>query len=164
VGGVHEGYLTVGLYDDGTPGEIFLKMAKEGSTLSGFADGFAVMVSVALQYGVPLAALIEKFSYTHFEPAGWTSHPEIKYANSILDYVFRYLAGKFLPPFAPLGGAVPEVPHVRAPVAVQEGSRIDFEGQGSVGGGVCWVCGSWLLRNGSCLVCPRCGANTGCSG
>lgn len=161
VGGVHEGYLTVGLYDDGTPGEIFLKMAKEGSTLSGFADGFAVMVSVALQYGVPLHTLVEKFSYTHFEPAGWTSHTDIKYANSILDYVFRYLAGKFLPPANPVPDPTQDV---SAPVAAVEVPRIDLNGGGSVAGSVCWICGSWLLRNGSCLVCPRCGANTGCSG
>ena len=95
VGG-HEGYLTVGLYEDGTPGEIFLKMAKEGSTISGLMDSFATAVSVALQYGVPLKDLVNKFSHIRFEPAGFTGNPEIPMAKSLVDYVFRYLASKFL--------------------------------------------------------------------
>ena len=95
VGG-HEGYLTVGLYEDGTPGEIFLKMAKEGSTISGLMDSFATAVSVALQYGVPLKDLVNKFSHIRFEPAGFTGNPEIPMAKSLVDYVFRYLGSKFL--------------------------------------------------------------------
>jgi ribonucleoside-diphosphate reductase alpha chain len=92
----HEGYLTVGLYEDGQPGEIFLKMAKEGSTISGLMDAFATAVSVALQYGVPLRDLVNKFSHLRFEPAGFTTNRDIPMAKSLIDYVFRYLATKFL--------------------------------------------------------------------
>jgi ribonucleoside-diphosphate reductase alpha chain len=94
----HEGYITVGLYDDGQPGEIFLKMAKEGSTISGLMDTFATTVSVALQYGVPLHDLVHKFAHVRFEPSGFTSNPEIPIAKSIIDYIFRWLGSRFLPP------------------------------------------------------------------
>ena len=92
----HEGYITVGLYEDGTPGEIFLTMAKEGSTISGLMDAFATAISLTLQYGVPLEALVEKFSHMRFEPAGYTKNPEIPIAKSLVDYLFRWLASKFL--------------------------------------------------------------------
>ncbi len=94
--GGHEGYLTVGKYEDGTPGEIFIKMAKEGSTLSGIMDAFALSVSIALQYGVPLRALVDKFVNSRFEPSGYTGNPEIRYAKSIVDYIGRWLGGKFI--------------------------------------------------------------------
>ena len=96
----HEGYITVGLFEDGTPGEIFLVMAKEGSTISGFADAFAQAVSYALQYGVPLQALVDKFSHARFEPSGMTKNPEVRFAKSIVDYIFRWMASKFLSPEA----------------------------------------------------------------
>ena len=96
----HEGYITVGLFEDGQPGEIFLVMAKEGSTISGFADAFAQAISYALQYGVPLQALVDKFSHVRFEPSGMTRNPEIRFAKSIVDYIFRWLATKFLSPEA----------------------------------------------------------------
>ena len=92
----HEGYITVGLYEDGMPGEIFLTMAKEGSTISGLMDSFATAISLTLQYGVPLEALVEKFSHMRFEPAGYTKNPEIPIAKSLVDYIFRWLASKFL--------------------------------------------------------------------
>jgi ribonucleoside-diphosphate reductase alpha chain len=92
----HEGYITVGMYEDGKPGEIFLVMAKEGSTISGLMDAFATSISMALQYGVPLEALVEKFSHVRFEPSGFTKNPEVPYAKSITDYIFRWLASKFL--------------------------------------------------------------------
>jgi ribonucleoside-diphosphate reductase alpha chain len=92
----HEGYITVGLFEDGTPGEIFLVMAKEGSTISGFADAFAQAVSYCLQYGVPLQTLVDKFSHSRFEPAGMTKNPEVRFAKSIVDYIFRWMATKFL--------------------------------------------------------------------
>src|SRR4029079_2216899 len=92
----HGGYITVGLFADGQPGEIFLVMAKEGSTISGFADAFAQAISYALQYGVPLQALVDKFSHVRFEPSGMTRNPEIRFAKSIVDYIFRWLATKFL--------------------------------------------------------------------
>ena len=92
----HEGYITVGLFENGQPGEIFLVMAKEGSTISGFADAFAQAISYALQYGVPLQALVDKFSHVRFEPSGMTKNPEIRFAKSIVDYIFRWMASKFL--------------------------------------------------------------------
>ena len=120
----HEGYITVGLFEDGTPGEIFLVMAKEGSTISGFADAFAQAVSYALQYGVPLQALVDKFSHARFEPSGMTKNPEVRFAKSIVDYIFRWMATKFLSPEAqfragvnmreePAGRAWPRLPRPR---------------------------------------------------
>jgi ribonucleoside-diphosphate reductase alpha chain len=95
VGG-HEGYLTVGLYKDGMPGEIFITMAKEGSTVSGLMDSFACAVSIGLQHGVPLKLLCEKFAHTRFEPSGWSGNPDIGFAKSIMDYIFRWLQLRFL--------------------------------------------------------------------
>jgi ribonucleoside-diphosphate reductase alpha chain len=94
----HEGYITVGLYPDGQPGEMFLKMAKEGSTVSGLMDSFATSVSVALQYGVPLRDLVNKFAHVRFEPSGFTGNQEIPIAKSIVDYIFRWLGSRFLSP------------------------------------------------------------------
>jgi ribonucleoside-diphosphate reductase alpha chain len=92
----HEGYITVGLYPNGQPGEIFIRMAKEGSTVSGLMDSFATAISLALQHGVPLKVLCEKFAHTRFEPSGWTGNPEIGYAKSIMDYIFRWIQIRFL--------------------------------------------------------------------
>lgn len=100
--GTHEGYVTVGLYPDRQPGEIFVIMAKEGSTLAGLMDSFAISVSLALQHGVPLKLLCDKFSHTRFEPSGWSHQPELGYANSIMDYLFRWLRLRFID-----GGAAP---------------------------------------------------------
>jgi ribonucleoside-diphosphate reductase alpha chain len=94
--GGHEGYITVGKYEDGSPGEIFITMAKEGSTISGLMDSFATMTSLALQHGVPLQLLVDKFTHTRFEPSGFTKNPEIPMAKSIMDYIFKWLASKFL--------------------------------------------------------------------
>src|SRR5712672_2905229 len=94
--GGHEGYITVGLYPDGEPGELFITMAKEGSTVSGLMDSFALATSIALQHGVPLKLLCEKFAHTRFEPSGWTSNPDIGFAKSIMDYIFRWLQLRFL--------------------------------------------------------------------
>ena len=87
----HEGYITVGLYKDGTPGELFIRMAKEGSTVSGLMDSFATAISLALQHGVPMKLMCEKFSHTRFEPSGFTGNPDIPIAKSIMDYIFRWL-------------------------------------------------------------------------
>src|SRR5579864_6696728 len=95
VGG-QEGYVTVGLYEDGLPGEMFIRMSKEGSTVSGLMDSFATAVSLALQYGVPLQVLCDKFSHTRFEPSGWSGNPKIGYAKSLMDYLFRWLELRFL--------------------------------------------------------------------
>ena len=94
--GGHEGYITVGLYPDGEPGELFITMAKEGSTVSGLMDSFALAVSIALQHGVPLKLFCEKFAHTRFEPSGWTNNPDIGFAKSIMDYIFRWLQLRFL--------------------------------------------------------------------
>lgn len=96
--GQHQGYITVGLYDDGNPGEIFLKMSKEGSSLSGLVDAFATSISIGLQYGVPLKVFVTKFAYTRFEPSGATQNPNLPEAKSVVDYVFRWLSMKFLTP------------------------------------------------------------------
>jgi len=95
--GNHEGYITVGLYDDGAPGEIFITMSKEGSVISGLMDSFATAVSIGLQYGVPLPVLVNKFAHVRFEPSGYTNNPNIRIAKSIVDYLFRWMAMKFLP-------------------------------------------------------------------
>jgi hypothetical protein len=92
----HEGYLTVGLYPNGQPGEIFVRMAKEGSTIAGLMECFGIVVSVSLQHGVPLKVLCDKLSHTRFEPSGWTGNEELGYAKSIMDYLFRWMALRFL--------------------------------------------------------------------
>lgn len=120
----HEGYITVGLFEDGTPGEIFLVMAKEGSTISGFADAFAQAISYALQYGVPLQALVDKFSHARFEPSGMTKNPEIRFAKSIVDYIFRWLATKFLSPEAQYRAGV----NIEEPATGAEGARGQVSG------------------------------------
>jgi ribonucleoside-diphosphate reductase alpha chain len=94
--GDHEGYITVGLYPNGEPGELFVKMAKEGSTVSGLMDSFSLAVSIGLQYGVPLKLFCEKFAHTRFEPSGWSGNPDIGYAKSIMDYIFRWLESRFM--------------------------------------------------------------------
>ena len=113
----HEGYITVGLYPTGQPGEIFIKMAKEGSTVSGLMDAFATSISLALQHGVPLKVLCEKFAHTRFEPSGWTGNEQIGYAKSLMDYIFRwlqlrFLSGTQLPLFA---GLAPQAQQLPAP-------------------------------------------------
>ena len=154
--GDQEGYVTVGLYDDGTPGEVFIRMAKEGSTISGLIDAFATSISMALQYGVPLRALCDKFRYSRFAPAGFTPHPQIRMATSVTDYIFHYLALKFLDP---------------DPVTVtSQDQDLALEtdagsGSGAVvhGTSCCSLCGGLLRISGSCSVCTCCGTSMGCS-
>jgi ribonucleoside-diphosphate reductase alpha chain len=189
VGG-HEGYITVGLYDDGQPGEIFLKMAKEGSTVSGLMDAFATAVSLALQYGVPLQALVDKLSHTRFDPQGFTKNPEVPIAKSLMDYIFRWMASRFMPQedrdrlgiirrdgedSAPAATALPApatasattgvsgFAAVRAmtPVPVAEGLPGAFVNQGDAPS--CSECGSLMVRSGACYKCHNCGATSGCS-
>jgi ribonucleoside-diphosphate reductase alpha chain len=183
VGG-HEGYLTVGLYEDGLPGEIFITMAKEGSTVSGLMDSFATAISLALQYGVPLKVLCDKFSHTRFEPSGYTPNPEIRYAKSVMDYIFRWLALKFLPRDAQ--------PQENASVGTLNGTEVEKAAElateftraaseqatvfpdGWVQPGLagiehtddapsCPDCGAIMVRNGSCYRCMNCGSTSGCS-
>jgi len=169
----HEGYLTVGLYDDGAPGEIFLRMAKEGSTISGLMDTIATMTSIALQYGVPLKALVDKFSHTRFEPSGFTNNPEIPLAKSVTDYVFRYLGNRFLQGEALVADEQETEAEVtglreirRFAIAggsddLTSGERRTFVNQADAP--ACTECGSITVRSGVCYKCPNCGATNGCS-
>src|SRR5258707_2145147 len=182
--GGHEGYVIVGLYPDGEPGEIFIKMAKEGSTVSGLMDSFALAVSISLQHGVPLKLFCEKFAHTRFEPSGWSSNPDIGFAKSIMDYIFRWLQMRFLSgqqqflfenlrpkPQVDVGGtsspagdaisdlnatAGPRTGSIHAADALSE--LIDMGDAPS-----CHVCGSIMVRNGSCYKCMNSGSTTGCS-
>ena len=171
----HKGYITVGLYEDGQPGEIFLVMAKEGSTVSGLVDCFATTISIALQYGVPLKALVEKFTHTRFEPSGFTGNPRIPIAKSIADYVCKWLASKFLdrddqqaaglvPSQGEAGGnpaaAAGEPAAGSVANAETDASPVTFLPQQDAPG--CHVCGTIMVRCGSCYECLNCGATTGC--
>jgi ribonucleoside-diphosphate reductase alpha chain len=160
--GEQEGYITVGLYEDGTPGEIFIKMAKEGSTLAGLMDSFSIVTSIALQYGVPLRVLVEKFIHTRFEPMGYTDNPQIRFAKSVVDYVFRWLALKFLPAseIAELG--ISEAA-VDTQVVAGEETLKRVSATPAPDAPACRECGSIMARSGTCYVCTNCGATTGCS-
>ena len=162
VGG-HEGYITVGMYEDGSPGEIFMVMAKEGSTISGLMDTIATSVSIALQYGVPLGTLVDKFAHMRFEPSGFSKNPEIPIAKSIVDYVFRWLASKFLTAEERESvGIVKREPDVkdRTESRLETGSNITFLQQQDAP--PCADCGSIMVRNGTCYKCLNCGSTSGC--
>ncbi len=191
--GGHEGYMTVGMYDDGTPGELFVTMAKEGSVVSGLMDSFATCISMALQYGVPLKVLCDKFSHTRYEPSGFTGNPDIPIAKSVTDYIFRWLVLKFLPtedgaamapPSALTPGAAPAGPAVRAAARTVEAAALPAPANGTNGADAtngtngtngamtfknsedappCPSCGSITVRNGACYKCVNCGTTTGCS-
>jgi len=183
--GDHEGYITVGLYPNGEPGELFITMAKEGSTVSGLMDSFALTASIALQHGVPLRLLCEKFAHTRFEPSGWSGNPDIGYAKSIMDYIFRWLQLRFLtgqqqmlfdnlrpklsagssqpadveeaPSSSPEAGSRrPKASSIHAADALS--SMVDLGDAPS-----CSFCGSIMTRNGSCYRCMSCGSTSGCS-
>jgi ribonucleoside-diphosphate reductase alpha chain len=183
--GGHEGYLIVGLYPDGQPGEIFIKMAKEGSTVSGLMDSFALAVSIALQHGVPLKMFCEKFAHTRFEPSGWSQNPDIGFAKSIMDYIFRWLQLRFMTgqqqflfenlrpkQVAPAAEGTSSLDQSTAPLGTENrelrtgsvhaadalSSLIDMGDAPS-----CHVCGSIMVRNGSCYKCMSCGSTSGCS-
>jgi ribonucleoside-diphosphate reductase alpha chain len=173
----HEGYVTVGLYDDGTPGEIFVTMAKEGSTISGLMDAFAVQTSMALQYGVPLRKMVNKFSHVRFEPSGFTKNPEIPIAKSLIDYIFRWLASRFLDSEDQDAVGILRRDASATPTPT---SDTDQRPQNSTNGTVtagaqkltfvinadspaCPDCGSITVRNGACYKCMNCGSTTGCS-
>jgi ribonucleoside-diphosphate reductase alpha chain len=158
----HEGYITVGLYDDGTPGELFIQMAKEGSTISGLMDSFATSVSFALQYGVPLKFLVDKFSHVRFEPSGWTGNPQIPYAKSIMDYIFRWMGAKFLGPEYALT-EVGDTMTLR-PTEPDPQQSLPFTPSVAMEDApLCAECGSIMTRNGSCYKCVNCGGTSGCS-
>ena len=174
----HEGYITAGMYEDGQPGEIFITMSKEGSTISGLMDSFATAVSMALQYGVPLRVLVDKFSHMRFEPSGFTKNPDIPMAKSIMDYIFRWLATKFLD-----GDAQQEIGIIRQESeanSVTNKKVIPITAQVPRGGAPvstissvtslyqqdappCPDCGAIMIRSGACYKCMNCGAVSGCS-
>ena len=179
--GGHEGYITVGLYPNGEPGELFITMAKEGSTVSGLMDSFALAVSISLQHGVPLKLFCEKFAHTRFEPSGWTSNPDIGFAKSIMDYIFRWLQLRFtgqqqllFENLRPKSSAQLSEEAASAPRRPETGTR--EPGAGSVHAAdalaglidlgdapTCSFCGSIMTRNGSCYRCGSCGSTSGCS-
>jgi ribonucleoside-diphosphate reductase alpha chain len=192
VGG-HEGYITVGLYPNGDPGELFVTMAKEGSTVSGLMDSFACAVSLSLQHGVPLKLLCEKFAHTRFEPSGWSGNQEIGFAKSIMDYIFRWLQLRFLTGqqgdlfehlrprslSAPAAEGVGDISDTRNPDTRSIDAR-NHEARNPSAGAVhandalasmvdmgdapsCHYCGSIMTRNGSCYRCGSCGSTSGCS-
>jgi ribonucleoside-diphosphate reductase alpha chain len=186
--GDHEGYVTVGLYPNGDPGELFVKMAKEGSTVSGLMDSFALAVSLALQYGVPLKTFCEKFAHTRFEPSGWSGNAEIGYAKSIMDYIFRWMQMRFLTgqqqllfenlrPKQATGTLPAEVEspeETSTPRRPEAGTREPGAGSIHVADALsslvdmgdapsCSFCGSIMTRNGSCYRCMSCGSTSGCS-
>ncbi|GIU75026.1 MAG: vitamin B12-dependent ribonucleotide reductase [Bryobacteraceae bacterium] len=159
----HEGYITVGLYEDGQPGELFITMAKEGSTISGLMDSFATAVSYGLQYGVPLKFFVDKFSHVRFEPSGFTNNPQIPYAKSIMDYIFRWLALKFLGPEAVEAPEVGDTPKLR-PTEPEPQQKLQFvPADGMEDAPACAECGGIMVRNGSCYKCENCGSTSGCS-
>src|SRR5258707_8659372 len=185
VGG-HEGYIIVGLYPNGEPGEIFIKMAKEGSTVSGLMDSFALAVSISLQHGVPLKLFCEKFAHTRFEPSGWSNNPDIGFAKSIMDYIFRWLQLRFvsghhqflfdnLRPRSPGAGPQPSATSdldgsVAGPPTNDQRPRTGPVHAADALAGLidlgdapaCSFCGSIMTLNGSCYACGSCGSTSGC--
>src|SRR5271166_4259143 len=184
--GGHEGYITVGLYPNGEPGELFITMAKEGSTVSGLMDSFALAVSIALQHGVPLKLFCEKFAHTRFEPSGWTSNPDIGFAKSIMDYIFRWLQLRFtgqqqllFENLRPKSGVSSHPPVAGEPAGSPDSLRTENR-ELRTGSSIhaadalaniidlgdaptCSFCGSIMTRNGSCYRCGSCGSTSGCS-
>jgi ribonucleoside-diphosphate reductase alpha chain len=176
VGG-HEGYITVGMYDDGRPGEVFIKMAKEGSTLSGVMDGLALTVSLGLQYGVPLKVFVDKLLNTRFEPSGITPNPNIRFVSSVLDYIARWLGGRFISADylklnapAPAENAATAAPAAVLPAMTQanldamqtalSAARLTNAHEGAP---ACSECGMLMVPNGACYKCENCGSTSGCS-
>ncbi len=164
----HEGYIHVGFFEDGTPGEIFIKMAKEGSTISGLMDTIATLTSLSLQYGVPLAALVGKFSHVRFEPSGFTKNPEIPIAKSLTDYIFRFLGSRFLNAdlrkeigLVERGELAAEAAAPSARPSPPPPTGLSFSPQADAP--TCPDCGSIMIRNGACYKCWNCGATSGCS-
>jgi ribonucleoside-diphosphate reductase alpha chain len=178
VGG-HEGYITVGMYEDGRPGEIFIKMSKEGSTLSGVMDGLALTVSIGLQYGVPLKVYVDKLLNTRFEPSGITANPKIRFVSSVLDYIARWLGGRFISAdYLKLNGAA--MPEAAASSATAAATPVVAQAMASMpslpassasskpsnaheGAPTCSECGMLMVPNGACYKCENCGSTSGCS-
>ncbi len=179
--GDYEGYIHVGLYDDGTPGDIFVDIAKEGTTLAGLMNSFMISVSLGLQYGVPLEVYVSKFAHMRFEPSGLTNDADIRIAKSIVDYVFRWMGKKFLDARPAGGGRHPVARGAGAagarryaPAARRARARWPAPAEAAPPGQTalfnawedaveCAKCGGRMVRTGSCYTCRDCGTNTGCS-
>jgi ribonucleoside-diphosphate reductase alpha chain len=179
-----EGYVTVGEYEDGRPGEVFMKVSKQGSTLAGIMDAFAIAVSLGLQHGVPLATYVKKYTNMRFEPAGMTDDPELRIAQSLVDYIFRRLAVDYLSHDERIELGVltsaertqQTLPGVEE-AATPSSSVVEAEtlrGQEVITGPArtvvaepdapyCFQCGVQMIRSGSCHACPSCGTTSGCS-
>ena len=170
-----DGYITVGLFEDGQPGEIFVTLGKAGSTLAGFADAFATAISFSLQHGVELRFLVDKFTHVRFEPSGFTGNPQIPIAKSIVDYVFRWMAIQFLPKdeqpsmSAVAGGndlAISADTDAASAASLQAAAAQARERDVYVrqaDAPPCHECGSIMIRNGACYACVNCGSTSGCS-
>jgi ribonucleoside-diphosphate reductase alpha chain len=179
-----EGYVTVGEYDDGRPGEVFMKVSKQGSTLAGIMDAFSISVSLGLQHGVPLRTFVQKYTNMRFEPAGMTDDPDLRIASSLVDYIFRRLAVDYLPfdDRAELGimttteriqptlpgveeAATPMSHFMESPVSPsQEAAVVDARPAAEADNApLCYSCGNTMQRAGSCYVCGSCGSTSGCS-
>ena len=165
----HKGYVTVGMYEDGSPGEVFIVMAKQGSTVSGLMDAFATSLSIALQHGVPLKILVEKFNHLRFEPAGFTNNQDIPMAKSVVDYISRWLMSKFLTPDGQPAHAIsqptPATGSSTSPLTHSSlsGAAVSSLVQGQEDAPSCYNCGDVMVRNGTCLKCMNCGSTSGCS-
>ncbi len=176
VGG-HEGYITVGKYDDGRVGEVFIKMSKEGSTLSGIMDGLALTMSLGLQYGVPLKVFVDKLLNTRFEPSGITANSNIRFVSSVLDYIARWLGGRFISSdYLKLNGEALASPIAATPAlatpAMAEAMRLappltnpqsSKPRDAHEGAPTCSECGMLMVPNGACYKCENCGSTSGCS-
>ena len=178
-----EGYFTVGLYEDGSPGEIFIKMSKEGSTISGLMDSFAVSVSLCLQYGVPLKSYVHALTNMSFAPAGMTDDPDVRTATSIVDYIFKRLAKEYLSLDDQLELGLANIEDLEAamlenqtdllgdtPLADQSTSAPEpapaphaAPVQADATAPLCDNCGNQTQRAGTCYVCTACGTTSGCS-
>ncbi len=175
--GGHEGYMHIGFFEDSTPGEVFLTMSKQGSTFSGLMDSIAILISVALQYGVPLESLVNKFSHVRFEPSGFTQDPDIPMAKSVVDYIFRWLGKEFLPKDGQEGTT--QVLELDEQMALPEETRSHEHGNNGDSNLLadreklitlrhgdappCHDCGAIMVRSGICYRCTNCGATSGCS-
>ncbi|HWG74887.1 MAG TPA: vitamin B12-dependent ribonucleotide reductase [Acidimicrobiales bacterium] len=169
-----EGYVTVGEYDDGRAGEVFMKVSKQGSTLAGIMDAFAIAVSLGLQHGVPLATYVKKYTNMRFEPAGMTDDPELRIAQSLVDYIFRRLAVDYLSPEerAELGvmttgermqPTLPGVEETTTPSSSVVEPSLPLSMVDTADAPYCYQCGVQMQRAGSCHACPSCGTTSGCS-
>jgi ribonucleoside-diphosphate reductase alpha chain len=176
--GDYEGYIHVGLFDDGTPGDIFVDIAKEGTTLAGLMNSFMISVSLGLQYGVPLEVYVSKFSHMRFEPSGLTNDEDIRVAKSIVDYIFRWMGKKFLTADQQeeAGILTPEIKARLAAAYANGGTTpgVNVAEEAATPGQTalfnqwddaqeCARCGGRMIRTGSCYTCRDCGTNTGCS-